>query len=82
MKCVFRGFVQKYPIFEFLFNFISIFETINKNPIIYLLWYINYLQQHKNILFIMINNLFTTVYNLFTIDKYKEKIKKKKYVDK
>ena len=25
------GFVQKYPIFGFLFNFLSIFEIINKN---------------------------------------------------
>ena len=27
---IWKGFVQKYPIW-FLFNFISIFETINKN---------------------------------------------------
>ena len=35
-----------------------------------------------NKLFIMTYNLFVMIYNLFTIDKYKKKIQKKKYVNK
>ena len=45
-------FVQKYHTFDFLFNFISTFETINKSIIflvnnLFIMVY-NYLQQHEN----------------------------------
>ena len=47
--CVVPGFVQKYATFEFLFNFISTFEIINKNTFFFV-----------NNLFIMMYNLLTT----------------------
>ena len=43
------SFVQKYTIFRFLFNFISIFETIKKNTFFLV-----------NDLFIMVYKLLTT----------------------